>query len=110
MKRYTESDRFKEKENTYNFEELRIETDEDGIVIQINANIPDVNLYINNIKEFYTVEDVVNVLGKDYKNKWYDREQNLKENEYDDPENKIKAKFIYDDIGKNLVWIIFGRY
>ncbi len=107
--KYTESDRFEEKENTYNFEEIKIGINENEEINQIHANIPEVNLYINSIQEFNNIKDITKVLGENYKNSSYDKEQKLKVNEYKDSENKIIAKFVYD-VSEKLVWIILDKY
>lgn len=107
--KYTESDRFEEKENTYNFEEIKIGINENEEINQIHANISEVNLYINSIQEFNNIKDITKVLGENYKNSSYDKEQKLKVNEYKDSENKIIAKFVYD-VSEKLVWIILDKY
>jgi hypothetical protein len=109
LEKYTTSDRFTDKENTYNFEEIKIETDESGIITQIHANNVDTELLINDVEGFKDIEDITTVLDENYKSSWYDREQGLKENKYMDLENKIEASFIYDNTGKNLVWTILSK-
>jgi hypothetical protein len=107
---YTKSERFTEKEDTNNFEELRITTNKDGIITQIHANNNDTKLLINDKEGFKDIDDITSVLGENYKNGWYDREQSLKENKYIDYENKLEASFVYDDNGRNLVWIILNIF
>ena len=108
--KYTEPDRFIEKENTYNFEEIKIETDDDGIIIQIKANIHDTRVLIDDREVVNSIGEITSVLGENYKNGWYNREQSLKENKYIDSENKLEASFVYDDNGRNLVWIILNKF
>ena len=64
MGKYTESDRFIEKENTYNFEEIKIETDDDGIIIQIKANIHDTRVLIDDREVVNSIGEITSVLGE----------------------------------------------
>lgn len=110
LTKYTKSDRFLEKKNGYNFEEIRIVTDDNSILTQVNANISDINLYVNNNNKFSKLEDIVNVLGENYKNYWYDKEQQLKSNQYIDSKSRIKADFVYNIYENKLVWVILNKY
>ena len=72
--------------------------DENRIVISVNDKR---NLnYIDEIKQ---------ILGDNYKEKWKDREQNLKEYIYFDKINNIKAEFVYVSFDESLVWIILSK-
>jgi hypothetical protein len=41
---YTLSDRFPERDNTINFEEWKITTDDEGIITKIHANVSDIKI------------------------------------------------------------------
>ena len=72
--------------------------DENRIVISVNDKR---NLnYIDEIKQ---------ILGDNYKEKWKDREQNLKKYIYFDKINNIKAEFVYVSFDESLVWIILSK-
>ena len=95
LNKYTESNAFLG-DYMCKFEEIIIDSknnkinylfgkfDENRIVISVNDKR---NLnYIDEIKQ---------ILGDNYKEKWKDREQNLKEYIYFDKINNIKAEFVY---------------
>ncbi len=48
-------------------------------------------------------------LGDNNKEKWKDREQNLKKYIYFDKINNIKAEFVYVSFDESLVWIILSK-
>lgn len=109
LNKYTESNAFLG-DYTCKFEEIIIDSknnkinylfgkfDENRTVISVNDKR---NLnYINEIKQ---------ILGDNYKEKWKDREQNLKEYIYFDKINNIKAEFVYVSFDESLVWIILSK-
>lgn len=49
------------------------------------------------------------ILGYNYKEKWKDREQQLKEYIYYDNINGIKAEFIYSDFDSSLAWVTLSK-
>ncbi len=109
LNKYTESNTFLG-DYMCKFEEIIIDSknnkinylfgkfDENRTVISVNDKR---NLnYINEIKQ---------ILGDNYKEKWKDREQNLKEYIYFDKINNIKAEFVYVSFDESLVWIILSK-
>ena len=109
LNKYTESNAFLG-DYMCNFEEIIIDSknnkinylfgkfDENRIVISVNDKR---NLnYIDEIKQ---------ILGDNYKEKWKDREQNLKKYIYFDKINNIKAEFVYVSFDESLVWIILSK-
>ncbi|MDU4326253.1 hypothetical protein [uncultured Clostridium sp.] len=109
LNKYTESNAFLG-DYMCKFEEIIIDSknnkinylfgkfDENRIVISVNDKR---NLnYIDEIKQ---------ILGDNYKEKWKDREQNLKEYIYFDKINNIKAEFVYVSFDESLVWIILSK-
>ena len=109
LNKYTESNAFLG-DYMCKFEEIIIDSknnkinylfgkfDENRIVISVNDKR---NLnYIDEIKQ---------ILGGNYKEKWKDREQNLKEYIYFDKINNIKAEFVYVSFDESLVWIILSK-
>ena len=108
LNKYTESNAFLG-DYMCKFEEIIIDSknnkinylfgkfDENRIVISVNDKR---NLnYIDEIKQ---------ILGDNYKEKWKDREQNLKEYIYFKI-NNIKAEFVYVSFDESLVWIILSK-
>ncbi len=109
LNKYTESNAFLG-DYMCKFEEIIIDSknnkinylfgkfDENRIVISVNDKR---NLnYIDEIKQ---------ILGDNYKEKWKDREQNLKKYIYFDKINNIKAEFVYVSFDESLVWIILSK-
>ena len=109
LNKYTESNAFLG-DYMFKFEEIIIDSknnkinylfgkfDENRIVISVNDKR---NLnYIDEIKQ---------ILGDNYKEKWKDREQNLKKYIYFDKINNIKAEFVYVSFDESLVWIILSK-
>lgn len=109
LNKYTESNAFLG-DYMCKFEEIIIDSknnkinylfgkfDENRIVISVNDKR---NLnYIDEIKQ---------ILGDNYKEKWKDREQNLKEYIYFAKINNIKAEFVYVSFDESLVWIILSK-
>ena len=109
LNKYTESNAFLG-DYMCKFEEIIIDSknnkinylfgkfDENRIVISVNDKR---NLnYIDEIKQ---------ILGDNYKEKWKDREQNLKEYNYFDKINNKKAEFVYVSFDESLVWIILSK-
>ena len=109
LNKYTESNAFLG-DYMCKFEEIIIDSknnkinylfgkfDENRIVISVNDKR---NLnYIDEIKQ---------ILGDNYKEKWKDSEQNLKEYIYFDKINNIKAEFVYVSFDESLVWIILSK-
>lgn len=104
---YILSDRFPEQENTVNYEEWRITTEEEKIS-KIDADFADVTVSINSYEECQTVDDVIAILG-DSCISWYDKEQKLRKIVYMDNDNLLQATFVYNSSNKQLVRIILER-
>lgn len=102
---YTVSNRYKESEGVYNFEECRIETT-NGIVTKITANVSDVQIIISRQEKLSSYDDILSLLGENNSTSWYDREQNLKQIQYFDYENHITCSFVYNNYNRELIWII----
>lgn len=103
---YTLTDRFPEQDNTINYEEWKITTNEDGKIVKIHANFSDIKIQINGNGDNQTIDDVIELLGENYTSGWYDADQQLKEVMYIDKNNLLQGMFIYSAIDKKLVWLI----
>lgn len=107
LSNYNLSNKFLNEDNTIHYDELSITFNEDNIITKISYNLFNNNqLVINGINNITNIKDVINILGKEYKYKWYDKQQQLRQIIYIDTNNYLKAKFIFDDITGNLVRFI----
>ena len=109
LSNYTITDRYSGNYK-YKFEEIIIDTNKDNkinyLFAKLDNNTVDIKINNNKIK---TIDEVSNILGNNYQDKTYDREQQLKEYIYIDKENKIKAEFVYLTWDKHVVWIILSK-
>lgn len=64
---------------------------------------------VNDKRNLNCIDEIKQILGDNYKEKWKDREQNLKEYIYFDKINNIKAEFVYVSFDESLVWIILSK-
>lgn len=98
-------------EYNYEFKELQIKTNTNNDIDKICLNISEYNfLSISKENNFKNIDQITNILGVNYKEYWYDKEQGLKSHEYLDNKNNIKVNFVYNGISNNqqneLVWVI----
>jgi hypothetical protein len=106
---YTDSDRYSY-DYKYMFEEIVIDTNDDDEINYLFARFDEDYIEIKvNDKSLNKIEDVQNVLGNNYQNKNYDREQQLKEYVYKDNDRNIKAEFVYSTNDNSLYWIILSK-
>jgi len=106
---YTDSDRYSY-DYKYKFEEIVIDTNDDDEINYLFARFDEDYIEIKvNDKSLKKIEDVKNVLGNNYQNKNYDREQQLKEYVYKDNDKNIKAEFVYSTNDNSLYWIILSK-
>jgi len=103
---YTLSDRFPEEDNTINFEEWRITTDNENVITRIYANFSSIEIAVNSQIYRDMIDDIIIALGDHHSTDWYDREQQLKQAVYIDHDNHIQATFVYDNHSNQLVWVI----
>lgn len=92
---YTQSDRYSGNYK-YKFEEIIIDTNNKNEINYLFARFDEnyIDIEINN-KQIKTLDDLKGVLGNNYQDKNYDREQQLREYIYKDNDKDIKAEFIY---------------
>ena len=105
-----DTDKYTVKQNassdyTYNYEEWRISVD-NGAITEIMASFGQVSISINGKEDCRSVDDIISVLGENYRSSWYDREQSLRQIQYSDKENGIQCAFVYDKNSSDLVWAI----
>lgn len=98
-------------EYNYEFKELQIKTNTNNDIDKIWLNILEYNLLsINKENKFEDINQITGILGVNYKEYWYDKEQGLKSHEYIDNKNNIKVNFVYNGTSNNqqneLVWVI----
>ena len=87
----------------YNYEELSFSVDNE-IISEIMASFGLANISVNGKMNCRSVDDIIAVLGKNYRSSWYDKEQSLMQIQYFDRENGLECAFVYDKNGGNLVW------
>jgi hypothetical protein len=96
--------------NQYNFEGLRLTTDDAGAIVRIFAQYPDVPLRFGEVTQIGTIPEVEAVLGPNRTTYWFDREQGLQADTYLDRAQGVTATFVYSRGAPYLVWILFERY
>ncbi|MDE6357821.1 MAG: hypothetical protein K2L15_04440, partial [Eubacteriales bacterium] len=109
LNEYTLTNKYLSKKNTLNFKELSITYNENNEIIKIfYRNIFENNkLKINGKNNILYIKDVINILGKEYKESWYDKTQRLRQIIYKDKNNNLKAQFIFENSTGKLVFVIF---
>ena len=105
---YTQSERYSGNYK-YKFEEMIIDTNDDEEVTYLFARFDEsyIDIKINGENPKRT-EDVKRILGENYQDKYYDREQQLRELVYVDNDRGIKAKFVYSS-EQSLLWIELSK-
>lgn len=97
-------------EYNYQFKELQIKTNANNYIDKIWLNISEYNfLSIDEKNKFEKIDQITDILGSNYKEYWYDKDQGLKSHEYIDSKMKIKINFVYSELSnqqKELVWVI----
>ncbi|MGL4450163.1 MAG: hypothetical protein ACRCTZ_03090 [Sarcina sp.] len=98
-------------DNDYNYEfkELQLKT-KDNKIDKFHLDLQEDSLLsINEETNLKTINDVTKILGFNYKEYWFDKEQSLKTFEYNDTTSNIKINFVYNGLSdtKELVWAIF---
>lgn len=63
------------------------------------------NISVNGVEKLTNINEVTDILGNNFKEEWYDKEQGLMAHEYRDNTNNIKAIFIYSKFDEKLVWL-----
>ncbi len=105
---YTQSERYSGSYK-YKFEEIIIDTNDSDEVTYLFArfdeNYIDIKVNGENPK---TTEDVKRILGENYQDKDYDREQKLREFVYVDNDRGVKAEFVYSS-DQSLLWIELSK-
>jgi len=118
MTKYTElpPDTFIQKENLYYFQELRMETDEEGNIQEVRGNIyayveeyEAVPFSVNGKENLSSINEVVDLLGKNHNHYWFDREQGIYAYTFYDSSNKVYATFAYIYNSNELVWVILSE-
>lgn len=107
LEKYTPSTRFPEKDGTYNFEELRLET-VNGVIVKLTAVLADTLVTVNGKELSSQSGNIIALLGNDVKISEYDREQHLRQMRYEDGQNRLACDIIYDAAGQ-LVWLILEQ-
>lgn len=105
LSNYTKSDRYAG-DYQYKFEEIVVDTNDSNEINYLFARFDEnyIDIEIND-KQVKTIDALKEVLGNNYLDKNYDREQQLREYIYKDNEKNIKAEFIYSDFDNSLRWI-----
>lgn len=105
-----------QKENAYYFEELRIETDTDGIITKVQGNIYGymdnynaIPFSVNGTDNLSSIDEVADLLGQNHNDYWFDKEQKIKAYTFYDDSGKFYATFAYDYNSNGLVWVILSK-
>lgn len=93
--------------NTKYFEEMVITTDNSGIITSVKGIVGTGTKVSVNNSQPSSVDEIIEQLGTNYNEYWFDREQNLKAHTYYDETNEIYATFVSFD--SNLVWLILSE-
>lgn len=107
---YTYSNEFSAQGDIIKYDNCLVKIDKNNTITFLHANFGDMNISINSNTYFRNIDDIIEVLGTNYINNWYDREQRLKQVVYVDHENKLKARFVYDTFQEELVWLILEEF
>lgn len=107
---YTYSNEFSAQGDIIKYDNCLVKIDKNNTITFLHANFGDMNISINSNTYFRNIDDIIEVLGINYINNWYDREQRLKQVVYVDHENKLKARFVYDTFQEELVWLILEEF
>ena len=109
LSNYTNTDRYSVNYK-YKFEEIIVDTNDDNeinyLFARFDENYIDIKINKTQVK---TTDDLKEVLGNNYQDENYDKEQQLKEYIYKDNEKNIKAEFIYSSNDNILKWIILSK-
>ncbi len=105
---YTQSERYSGNYK-YKFEEIIIDTNDSEEVTYLFARFDEnyIDIKVNGENPEVT-EDVKRILGENYQDKDYDREQQLRELVYVDNDKNVKAEFVYSS-DNSLLWIELSR-
>ncbi len=106
--RYTVTERFPEGEGVHNFEEWRI-TERKRKITDITAEFEYIEISVNGVKDCKHIEDVIALLGNDYRKKIYDDEEELSEIEYRDKKADVTCGFVYSQRDDSLVLAIMRK-
>ena len=86
---------------------LMVDSKQDEMVGNIIENKN--NISVNGVEKLTNINEVTDILGNNFKGKWYDKEQGLMAHEYHDNTNNIKAIFIYSNYDEKLVWLKLSK-
>lgn len=109
LTKYTKSDRYSGKYK-YKYEEIVIDINDKKEVNYLYGKLDEekINITVND-KNIKKINDVVDILGKNYINKSYDSEQQLREYIYKDFNYHIKLEVIYSTNNKEVYWLILSE-
>ncbi|MDD3243487.1 MAG: hypothetical protein PHD32_07180 [Eubacteriales bacterium] len=93
--------------NTHSFEEVQIKTDPSGTITFVKGILgTGIQARVNGAQPS-SLREAIELLGSNYHEYWFDREQNLKACTYYDAASKSYATFVSFDDG--LVWLILSQ-
>lgn len=106
-------DSFKEEAGVYRFEEIQLKTDENQeiqkIIVSNNLENKTSIVSVQGENENLTPQKIVNWLGENHNDYWFDREQNIKAYTYYDNNKKFYVTFTFNTQNESLVWVILSR-
>lgn len=109
LSRYTKSDKYSW-DYEYKFDEIVIGIDNHERINYLFARFDEnkIDIVING-NTVTMIDDVEDILGNNYQDKNYDKEQHLNEYVFEDKDENIKVEFIYSSFDGSLLWIIVSR-
>jgi uncharacterized protein YcfL len=101
-------------EYAWHFNEVDIAADEKNAITKIRSgafaysNADDTLIFSQGSS---IVDEVIDILGEDFENYWFDREQQIKANTYVDKEHGLSLTVTYDALSTDngLVWVILAK-
>ncbi|GHU74181.1 hypothetical protein AGMMS49992_14890 [Clostridia bacterium] len=107
LTKYTPAD-IANSEYTYDYNEIRIAVDENGLITRLCGTFSAIPFSLNNNAYPSTIDETIDILGENYNNYWFDSEQKIKANTYIDKGNFVTFTIAYSTINNELVWVILS--
>ncbi|MFF2875086.1 hypothetical protein ACFVR2_02060 [Gottfriedia sp. NPDC057991] len=102
---YIKSNRFSRGNAKYYFENLVMDINKKNQVNYLFGFYSENKVTINGKFNLKYINDITELLKKNYKEAWEDREQDLKYHSYYDKNEKIIFKVVYSIVSKEIVWV-----
>ena len=119
LSRFTNAEnRYADSEYSYHFMEVRIAVDENGMITKIHGT--SFKCYDKQTTRAFSqgsskIDETISVLGNNFNNYWFDREQQIRANTYIDNESGISLTITYASYSSppssdgQLIWVILAE-